>query len=91
MSKMNREEKKILNSYKRGEWKPVKQSQAKLRKYKTYAKQTLKKDKRVNIRMSSKDLEDIQKIAIEEGLPYQTFIASILHKYASGRFRETRP
>jgi predicted DNA binding CopG/RHH family protein len=50
-----------------------------------YAKATFRKDRRLNIRLSSKDLEAIQKRALAEGLPYQTLIASLLHKYASGR------
>ena len=45
-------------------------------------------DRRLNIRLSSKDLEAIQKRALAEGLPYQTLIASLLHKYASGRLKE---
>ena len=49
---------------------------------------TFRKDRRLNIRLSSKDLEAIQKRALAEGLPYQTLIASLLHKYASGRLKE---
>jgi predicted DNA binding CopG/RHH family protein len=51
-------------------------------------KATFKKDRRLNIRLSSKDLEAIQKRALAEGLPYQTLIASLLHKYASGCLKE---
>jgi predicted DNA binding CopG/RHH family protein len=47
----------------------------------------VKKDRRLNIRLSSKDLEAIQKRALAEGLPYQTLIASLLHKCASGRLK----
>lgn len=57
-------------------------------RYTRYAKATFRKDRRVNIRISSKDLEEIQKRALEEGLPYQTLISSLLHKYASGRLRD---
>ena len=57
-------------------------------RYSRYAKATFKKDRRLNIRLSSKDLEAIQKRALAEGLPYQTLIASLLHKYASGRLKE---
>ena len=57
-------------------------------RYSSYAKATFRKDRRLNIRISTKDLEAIQKRALEEGLPYQTLIASLLHKYASGRLRE---
>lgn len=84
MARLNKEERDILRSYEKGEWRPIK-NKAKLREYRSYAKATLKKNKRINIRISAKDLEEIQKKAIEEGLPYQTLISSILHKYVSGR------
>ena len=58
------------------------------RAYARYAKATFRKDRRLNIRLSSKDLEAIQKRALAEGLPYQTLSASLLHKYASGRLKE---
>jgi hypothetical protein len=45
-------------------------------------------DRRVNIRLSSGDLSDIQVRALEEGVPYQTLIASVLHKYVAGRLAE---
>ena len=48
------------------------------------AAQTCKKDKRINIRLSGRDLQAIQRRALEEGMPYQTLVASILHKYVSG-------
>jgi hypothetical protein len=51
-------------------------------------KATFREDRRLNIRLSSKDLEAIQKRALAEGLPYQTLISSLLHKYASGRLKE---
>jgi predicted DNA binding CopG/RHH family protein len=57
-------------------------------RYSRYAKATFRKDRRLNIRISTKDLEAIKKRALEEGLPYQTLIASLLHKYASWRLRE---
>lgn len=91
MAKMNKEEREIKNSYEKEEWRPVGLLKTKLQQYKTYAKATIKKDKRVNIRISSKDLEGIQKIAIEEGLPYQTLISSILHKYISGKIHFPHP
>lgn len=85
MSRVDREEKELLDSYGRGEWRPTKK--LRLEDYKAYAKATLKKDKRLNIRMASKDLVGIQRIAIEEGLPYQTLIASVLHKYVAKRYK----
>ncbi len=89
MGRLNKEERDILRSYEKGEWRPVRKKRAKLREYRSYAKATLKKNKRINIRISAKDLEEIQKKAIEEGLPYQTLISSILHKYVSGRLPGT--
>jgi predicted DNA binding CopG/RHH family protein len=52
------------------------------------ARATSLKDRRVNIRLSSADLQDIQARALQEGMPYQTLIASVLHKYVTGRFEE---
>jgi len=86
--KIDREEKEILESVERGEWKPAKAAKRERSRYSGYAQATFRKDRRVNIRISSKDLEAIQTRALEEGLPYQTLIASLLHKYASGRLRE---
>jgi predicted DNA binding CopG/RHH family protein len=85
--KLDKHEKAILESVERGEWRSV-ASQRDRNRYAGYAAATFRKDRRVNIRISSKDLEAIQKRALEEGLPYQTLISSLLHKYASGRLRE---
>ena len=66
-------------------------SKAELAKFKAAARATAIKDKRVNIRLSSGDLKDIQVKALEEGMPYQTLIASVLHKYVTGRLTEPKP
>ena len=58
--------------------------QARANSYSRYAKATFRKDRRLNIRLSSKDLEAIQKRALAEGLPYQTLIASLLHNTRPG-------
>ena len=58
--------------------------------YQAAAKATLRKDKRVNIRMTERDLIHFQKTAMHEGLPYQTLISSVLHKYINGRLVEKR-
>jgi predicted DNA binding CopG/RHH family protein len=86
--KLNEEEKQILGSYERDEWKSLENAKAESKRYQEYARSTFQKDRRVNIRVSTKDLEGIQKKAIEEGMPYQTLISSILHKYISGRLVE---
>ncbi|MBL7050487.1 MAG: antitoxin [Nitrospira sp.] len=88
--KMNKEEKTILKSVEKDEWKPVRGAKGKIQKYQEYAKATFRKDKRVNIRISEKDLVGIQKKAVEEGLPYQTLISSVLHKFVSGRLTEKK-
>jgi predicted DNA binding CopG/RHH family protein len=86
--KMDADEKELLESVERGEWKPAKGGKRERARYSRYAKATFRKDRRLNIRLSSKDLEAIQKRALAEGLPYQTLIASLLHKYATGRLKE---
>jgi len=79
---------KILEAYEAGEFKSVSPSKAELRKFKNAAKATFIKDRRINVRLSSPDLLDIQARAAEEGVPYQTLIASVLHKFVSGRLQE---
>jgi predicted DNA binding CopG/RHH family protein len=85
--KIDADEKELLESVDRGEWKSAGGKRERTR-YSRYSKATFRKDRRLNIRLSSKDLEAIQKRALAEGLPYQTLIASLLHKYASGRLKE---
>ena len=87
---LDEEEKDILESYERGEWMPVKNPKAEIKKLRQYAKNTLQKDKRINIRMSSKDLDQVQVIAVQEGIPYQTLISSIIHKYVAGYLIEKK-
>ena len=84
MAKLDKYEKEIIESYEKNEWQSVKDAPQKMKKYQELAKIHLKKEKRINIRISEKDLEDIQRKAITQGLPYQTLIASIIHKYNSG-------
>ena len=85
--KIDADEKELLQSVERGEWKSAGGKRERAR-YGRYARATFRKDRLLNIRLSSKDLEAIQKRALAEGLPYQTLIASLLHKYASGRLKE---
>ncbi len=86
--KLDKEVKDILDSYERGEWKSVKNLKKEIERHRGYARQTLKKDKRINIRISSMVLDEIQTRAIEDGMPYQTLISSILHRFATGRLIE---
>jgi predicted DNA binding CopG/RHH family protein len=84
------EEKDILESYDRGEWRPVKNRKTEIKKLKEFVRDTLQKDKRIHIRMSSKDLDQVQVLAAQEGVPYQTLISSIIHKYVSGYLTEKK-
>ena len=86
--RLNSEEAELLDSYEAGEWRTIEGWEADAEKYQQHARTTFKKDKRVNIRISAKDLEGVQKKALEEGMPYQTLIASVLHRYVSDRFVE---
>lgn len=88
MAKLDRKERDLLASVERGEWRSVPAVRSERKRFQRYAAVTFKKDRRVNIRISAKDLEAIQKRALEEGIPYQTLIASLLHKYVAGRLVE---
>jgi predicted DNA binding CopG/RHH family protein len=88
MVKLDQEEKEIVESFERGEMQTIPDLEREIERYREIARTTFKKDKRVNIRISSKDLMAIQKRALEEGIPYQTLISSVLHKYVSGRLAE---
>jgi predicted DNA binding CopG/RHH family protein len=85
--KLDQSEKDILNSVEKGEWRSVPRLGAERKRLSAYATATFKKDRRVNIRISGKDLDALQKKALEEGLPYQTLISSLIHKFVSGRLR----
>jgi len=86
--KLDKEEQNLLDSFEQGEWKSVSNVKKEIKKHQEYARKTLQKDRRVNIRISSKDLEEIQSIALEDGIPYQTLMSSILHRYVTGRLVE---
>lgn len=90
MKKSDSLEADILKAYDRGVLKSVAPTKSELAKFKAAASATFIKERRVNIRLSSPDLMDIQARALEEGIPYQTLIASVLHKYVSGRLVEKR-
>ena len=82
--KLDTDEQELLDSYEKDEWKSVKDFKHDINTAKKAAKNTLRKDARVNIRLASTDLTRIKQKAAYEGIPYQTLIASILHKYAAG-------
>lgn len=90
MIDFTKEEKELLEAYEKDAWKPVKDKNKEISRYQQIAKDTFKKDSRVNIRISSKDVHAIQVKALEEGIPYQTLISSVLHKYVTGKLTEKK-
>ena len=88
MPKLDKEERELLKSFEDGKLKSVSDMNQEIGRFQDYASTTFKKDRRINVRISSKDLNALQKRALEEGIPYQTLVSSILHKYVSGRLHE---
>ena len=89
-TKLTKEEKEILDSFEKDEWVPVANLPKRKKELMTYARNTLRKDKRLNIRISERDLLELQKRAVTEGLPYQTYVSSIIHKFINGNLVEAR-
>ena len=81
---IDQEEKDLMSSIENDEWLPVKNIDQEKEKAVAAARNTLKKDKRINLRLTQKDYHQIQIKAIEEGIPYQTLISSLVHKYLNG-------
>ncbi len=90
MDKFDDYEKDIIESYERDEWGSVGNLEENKEEYSRYARSTFLKHKRINIRISEKDFIDMKKKSLEEGIPYQTLIASIIHKYLSGKLVENQ-
>ena len=91
--KLDAEERELLRSLDSGEWKPIANLAAERKRYAAIACRTLeklRKSRRVNIRLSPDDLRGMQMKAVKEGIPYQTLMASVLHKYVTGRLVEKR-
>lgn len=87
---LDAEEQELLDSFEAGEWTSVENFEEEKELAEKSAAAYFKKDSRINIRLSSSDLNRIKQIAAYEGLPYQTLISSLLHKYAAGHFRSDR-
>lgn len=85
MDKLDKYEKDILESFENDEWESIGDLEQAKEAYAKYAKNTFLKNKRINIRLSEKDFMDIKTKSLEEGMPYQTLISSIIHKYVSGK------
>ena len=84
----DREERELIDSLENDEWEPVADLPAAVAEARAYARATLKKDRRMNVRISERDLKGLKARAAEEGIPYQTLVTMILHKFVSGRIVE---
>lgn len=89
MNRLSKEEREILEAFEKDELERSAKAAQTQQQHQEYAAGMFRKDARINIRLSSKDLRGLQKRALEEGIPYQTLIASVLHKYVEGRLKET--
>ncbi|MCX5880724.1 MAG: antitoxin [Deltaproteobacteria bacterium] len=87
-TKLTKEEKEILDSFEKDEWVPVANLTKRKKELIAYARNTLRKDRRLNIRISERDLLELQRKAVNEGLPYQTYVSSIIHKFINGALVE---
>ena len=88
MTRLNQEEQEVVEAYESGKVKRSRNAARTQQRHQEYAEAMFRKDARINIRLTSKDLRGLQKRALAEGIPYQTLIASVLHKYVEGRLRE---
>lgn len=85
---LTNEERDLLESFEKGEWESVQNLNQRKKAVKQAARQTLRKDESINIRITEHDLRELQRQALQQGLPWQAFIAGILHKFVCGNLRE---
>jgi predicted DNA binding CopG/RHH family protein len=89
-TKIDQDENKILEAYEKGVLDPRTPSKKEIDEIKAVARNTLRKDRRVTIRLYDHDLKGIQKKALEKGVPYQTLISAMIHQYVEGDLVETK-
>jgi predicted DNA binding CopG/RHH family protein len=82
------EEKKLIESIEKGEWRSIENLDQEINRARQSAEETFRKDQRMNIRISKRDLNNLKIKALEEGVPYQTLVSSLIHKYLAGRLHE---
>lgn len=85
---LDEEEREIIEAFERGETVPVPNMEAQIAEYQEAARVFMRKEQRVNIRITNQDLFALKEMAFEDGIPYQTLMSSILHKYVTGRLVE---
>lgn len=91
VSKLTSEEKEILDAFESGRLKRARNAKKELSAHRRIAEETFRKDARINIRLSSRDLRALQARALQEGIPYQTLVSSVLHKFVDGQLVEKTP
>jgi len=89
-NKLDLEEQEILDAFEKGSLKPVKNLEKKLAEAKETARNTFNKNKRINLRLTERDFRLAHIKGLEEGIPYQTLLSSIIHKYLAGRIIEIK-
>ena len=87
---LDAEEREILEQFERGELRSVADAEQEIAAAVEAARNTFKKTRRVNLRLTERDFMLAHARAREEGIPYQTLLSSVIHKYLSGRLTETR-
>jgi predicted DNA binding CopG/RHH family protein len=85
---IDEEEEDLIDSIEQDEWKSADSKDSHKGRAVRFADATMRKDKRMNIRISERDLRNLKTKAMEEGLPYQTLVSMIIHKYLSGHLEE---
>jgi predicted DNA binding CopG/RHH family protein len=85
MAELDQEEMEILDAFEAGKLKRVQNIDQEIIRHQAMAEATFKKDARINIRLSSRDLRALQVRALQEGMPYQTLVSSVLHKFVDGQ------
>ena len=88
MSQLDSEEIEILEAFEKGELKRAANAMQEIELHKAVADATFKKNVRINVRLSARDMRSLQVRALQEGIPCQTLVSSILHKFADGQLFE---
>jgi predicted DNA binding CopG/RHH family protein len=88
MVKLDKEERDLFRSVEKGEWRSVRNLEAEIKAARSIADATVAKTRRMNIRIAERDLIALRVQAMKEGMPYQTLVSSIIHKYLAGRLVE---
>jgi predicted DNA binding CopG/RHH family protein len=90
MDIIDKTETELIASIENDEWQPFKDSAIVKRQLQAAARSTMLKDQRMNIRIAKRDMESLRARALREGMPYQTLVSSILHKYVTGQLMEKK-